>query len=133
MALWVSEDLQYIQLYLLHCCVIVPWCTVIYRKDIVKILSYESQMCLWWDNSNAVQTKSDSSSVWALLLQSRKNGIGMGTSNIFTASLLNNILIFNIFKFLVLVTFTVEYTSNKYFFKYPWLWKRISGEIVSVV
>lgn len=115
MALWVSEDLQYIQLYLLHCCVTVPWCTVIYWKDIVKILSYESQMCLWWDNSNAVQRKSDSSSIWALLLQSRKNGIRRGTSNIFTASLLNNILIFNIFKFLVLVTFTMEYTSNKYF------------------
>lgn len=73
--------------------------------------SYESQMCLWWDNSNAVQRKSDSSSFWALLLQSRKNGIGRGTSSIFTDPLLNNILIFNIFKFLVLVTFTMKYTS----------------------
>lgn len=77
----------------------------------MKILSYESQMCLWRDNSNAVQRKSDSSPIWALLLQSRKNGIGRGTSSIFTDSLLNNILIFSIFKFLVLMTFTMEYTS----------------------
>lgn len=46
------------------------------------------------------------------LLQSRKNGIGRGTRSIFTDPLLNNILIFNIFKFLVLVTFTMKYATS---------------------
>lgn len=64
--------------------------------------SYECLMCLWWDNSNEIQRKSDS--VWAILLHSRKYGVERGTSTIFRVSLFNNILVFNIFKFLVLVT-----------------------------
>lgn len=60
------------------------------------------------DNSNEIQRKSDFAFILTLLLNSGKNGIGRGTSSIFGVSLLSNILIFNIFKFLVLVASTME-------------------------
>lgn len=91
-------------------------------------------MCFWYTlgNSNELQRKNDFTVILALLLHSRKNGFGRGTSSIFRVSLLNNILIFNIFEFLVLVVFTMEYIVHVSS-KYCCLSERMSGKIISVV